>query len=142
MGREIRGAGLPGIPLAILRPDQSFFLVEVRRRRATFLREVRRTLGLENVQVLEQRAETPPTANANYSEAVVTRAVWSDESLLEIAARWLSDTGRLFWMRSDPWPGVIGDHVDRGRIQYQVGNGRLRTVEILRIEPSSPKCST
>ncbi|MEO6025451.1 MAG: 16S rRNA (guanine(527)-N(7))-methyltransferase RsmG [Candidatus Binatia bacterium] len=136
------GAGFPGIPLAILRPDQSFVLVEVRRRRATFLREVRRTLGLGNVEILEQRAETPPTANAKSAEAVVTRAVWSDESLLEIAARWLSGTGRLFWMRSDPWTGEMTDGVGRERIQYQVGQGRLRTVEILRLDPSSSECST
>jgi len=136
------GAGFPGIPLAILRPDQSFFLVEVRRRRATFLREVRRALGLGNVQILEQRAETPPLAIAKAAEAVVTRAVWSNDSLLEIAARWSSDTGGLFWMRSDPLPAVADGGVGRERIQYRVGQGRLRTVEIFRIDPSSPNCFT
>jgi 16S rRNA (guanine527-N7)-methyltransferase len=135
------GAGFPGLPLAILRPNQPFFLVEVRRRRATFLNEVRRALGLRNVEILEQRAETPPPASVRFAEAVVTRAVWSDESLLEIAARWLSGTGRLFWMRSDPWPGVLDDRISRERFQYQVGNGPLRAVEVIRLEPA-PECST
>ena len=51
------GAGLPGIPLAILRPDLTVRLVEPLLRRATFLTEVVAALGLANVEVVRARAE-------------------------------------------------------------------------------------
>lgn len=50
------GAGFPGIPVAVLRPDCSVTLVEAHARKAVFLRESSRTL--RNVHVLAQRAET------------------------------------------------------------------------------------
>ena len=64
------GAGLPGIPLALLRPTQRFRLVEPLLRRATFLEDVVRELGLTNVEVIRARAEdlhgrwTVPTVTA------------------------------------------------------------------------------
>ncbi|MEY2342261.1 16S rRNA (guanine(527)-N(7))-methyltransferase RsmG [Acidithiobacillus sp. IBUN Pt1247-S3] len=55
------GAGLPGIPLAIARPQQRFVLVEPAGKRVAFLRHVLALLGLaEQVQVLAQRAEELP----------------------------------------------------------------------------------
>ncbi|PYC87584.1 16S rRNA (guanine(527)-N(7))-methyltransferase RsmG [Streptomyces tateyamensis] len=51
------GAGLPGIPVALARPDVSVTLLEPLLRRTTFLEEVVRELGLENVTVLRGRAE-------------------------------------------------------------------------------------
>lgn len=49
------GAGFPGIPIAILRPDVRTFLVESHRRKAVFLREA--TRGLSNCEVIPSRAE-------------------------------------------------------------------------------------
>jgi 16S rRNA (guanine527-N7)-methyltransferase len=51
------GAGLPGIPVALARPDLSVTLLEPLLRRTTFLEEVVRELGLQNVTVLRGRAE-------------------------------------------------------------------------------------
>ena len=51
------GAGFPGLPLAIQRPDISMVLAEPRSKRAAFLRHVVRELKLPNVQVMERRAE-------------------------------------------------------------------------------------
>jgi 16S rRNA (guanine527-N7)-methyltransferase len=51
------GAGLPGIVLAISRPDLRVTLVEPLLRRTTFLEEVVRDLGLSNVEVVRARAE-------------------------------------------------------------------------------------
>ncbi len=52
------GAGLPGIPLAIARPDLRVFLVESRVRAAGFLQDTVDALGLANIRVLRVRAET------------------------------------------------------------------------------------
>jgi len=51
------GAGLPGVPLAIARPDLSVTLVEPLLRRATWLEEVVAELGLDRVRVVRARAE-------------------------------------------------------------------------------------
>src|SRR5581483_9786158 len=51
------GAGLPGLVLAIARPDVSVTLIEPLLRRTTFLTEVVATLGLENVEVVRGRAD-------------------------------------------------------------------------------------
>jgi 16S rRNA (guanine527-N7)-methyltransferase len=51
------GAGFPGLPLAISRPDLAVTLVEPRGKRAAFLRHVVRQLALENVVVAEARIE-------------------------------------------------------------------------------------
>src|SRR5437764_6644422 len=51
------GAGLPGLPLKILRPGLQVFLIESNLKRATFLAEVIRELGLRDAQVLVRRYE-------------------------------------------------------------------------------------
>jgi len=51
------GAGFPGLPLAIARPDLRLTLVEPRQKKCAFLRHVARILKLENASVLEGRVE-------------------------------------------------------------------------------------
>ncbi|WDV32203.1 16S rRNA (guanine(527)-N(7))-methyltransferase RsmG [Streptomyces sp. AD16] len=51
------GAGLPGIPLALVRPDLNITLLEPLLRRTTFLTEVVELLGLDHVTVVRGRAE-------------------------------------------------------------------------------------
>ncbi len=51
------GGGLPGVPLAIARPELSVTLLEATERKARFLEEVRTRLGLKNVEVVQVRAE-------------------------------------------------------------------------------------
>lgn len=63
------GAGFPGIPVAVLRPDCSVTLVEAHARKAVFLRESSRTL--RNVQVIPRRAE----AVEETFEIAISRAV-------------------------------------------------------------------
>jgi 16S rRNA (guanine527-N7)-methyltransferase len=63
------GAGFPGIPMAILRPEWRVTLVESSQRKAVFLRESSRSL--RNVSVLAERMERV----SKYADWVVTRAV-------------------------------------------------------------------
>lgn len=63
------GAGFPGIPIAIMRPDASVVLIESHQRKAAFLKEASRELG--NVQVLARRVED---VRGSY-DWVVSRAV-------------------------------------------------------------------
>ncbi|MBY6680106.1 16S rRNA (guanine(527)-N(7))-methyltransferase RsmG [Rhodococcus sp. BP-316] len=78
------GAGLPGIPLAIARPDLSVFLVEPLLRRTVYLAEIVEQLGLD-VTVVRGRAEQPGVIKeAGGCDIVTSRAV----APLEKLARW------------------------------------------------------
>ncbi len=54
------GAGLPGIPLAIVRPDLKLLLVDSSQKRSRFLKSAVVELELDNVEVLNERAESLP----------------------------------------------------------------------------------
>lgn len=54
------GAGLPGIPLALVRSDLKLLLVESSQKRSRFLETAVAELGLDNVEVLNERAESLP----------------------------------------------------------------------------------
>lgn len=70
------GAGLPGIPVAIARPDLQVTLIEPLQRRTTFLQEVVDDLGLDNVRVIRGRAEDPSVRKeAGLFDVVTSRAV-------------------------------------------------------------------
>ena len=51
------GAGFPGLPLKIWNPEINLTMIESNHKKATFLREVVRTLGLDNVVIRTDRAE-------------------------------------------------------------------------------------
>ncbi len=70
------GAGLPGIPLALARPDLKVVLVEPLLRRTTFLNEVVTDFGLDNVTVVRGRAEEKLVrAEVGQVDVVTSRAV-------------------------------------------------------------------
>ena len=77
------GAGFPGLPIALLRPEMQVTLAESQNKKAAFLREAVRTLNLPNVGVWAARAETMP---ANRQFRIVTlRAVDNMEAALSAA---------------------------------------------------------
>ncbi|MGH3975516.1 MAG: 16S rRNA (guanine(527)-N(7))-methyltransferase RsmG [Pseudonocardiaceae bacterium] len=90
------GAGLPGIPLALARPDLAVVLLEPMARRVAWLREVIAELGLA-VTVLRGRAEDPRLQDDLGSEDVVTaRAVAPLGQLASWTLPLLKPGGRLF----------------------------------------------
>ncbi|MBI2312910.1 MAG: 16S rRNA (guanine(527)-N(7))-methyltransferase RsmG [Betaproteobacteria bacterium] len=91
------GAGLPGIPLAIARPEWRVTLVESNRKKAAFLRQAAIELGLENVEIVEARAEDfrPPQG----FEVVVARALSDLAEFIRIAGHLAARQGRLAAMK-------------------------------------------
>ena len=73
------GAGFPGVPAAILRPECGFTLVESKQKKAVFLREVSRELS--NVQVIADRAENL----AGTFDWLISRAVKLEPVFLRLA---------------------------------------------------------
>ena len=51
------GAGLPGIPLAIMHPEKQFYLIESNGKRTRFLTQCQIELKLKNIHIVKQRAE-------------------------------------------------------------------------------------
>jgi 16S rRNA (guanine527-N7)-methyltransferase len=87
------GAGFPGLPIALLRPEIHVTLAESQNKKATFLRETIRTLNLPNVEVWAARVEALP---ANRQFRIVTlRAVDNMESALSAAKFRVAAGGQL-----------------------------------------------
>lgn len=91
------GAGLPGIPLAIARPAMKVALLESAGKKARFLREVQRALGLDNVGVFNGRAEHWRPAEA--PDAAIARAVATLDELTSLAQPWLAPGGTFYAMK-------------------------------------------
>jgi len=95
------GGGSPAIPLKVVRPEIRLTMVESRTRKAAFLREAARTLGLADTTVLEVRVEELGEAGYGGTVDLVTvRAVRTDELLLRSASSLLRSGGRLVLFRS------------------------------------------
>jgi 16S rRNA (guanine527-N7)-methyltransferase len=86
------GAGFPGLPIKIWAPHVKVTLIESNHKKATFLREVIRTLALKEVNVFAGRGEDLPAASAS---VVTLRAVEGFEKALAVAAKLARPGGRL-----------------------------------------------
>jgi 16S rRNA (guanine527-N7)-methyltransferase len=91
------GAGLPGIVLAIARPDVEWVLLEPMERRVAWLNEQVDELGLENVEVVRARAEEWDGAGS--LDAVTARAVSALKTLLPWTAPLVRDGGELLLLK-------------------------------------------
>jgi len=91
------GAGLPGIPLAIARPGLQVALVESNGKKARFLREAVRQLGLGNVRVAESRIEAFDAPGQ--FDAITARALATLPLILELGGHLLAPAGRLLAMK-------------------------------------------
>ncbi|MEV8213561.1 16S rRNA (guanine(527)-N(7))-methyltransferase RsmG [Leifsonia sp. NPDC077715] len=99
------GAGLPGLVLAIARPDVSFVLIEPMERRIAWLSEQVADLGLDNVQVLRARAEDVRLDVP--LDQVTARAVSAFRKLLPLTAPLLRDGGELVLMKGAGAPAEV-----------------------------------
>ena len=79
------GAGLPGIPLAIYYSNTKFYLLEPTTKRANFLKRTIEFLKLENVEVINERAELLARSNFEKFDIATARAVANINILLELA---------------------------------------------------------
>lgn len=91
------GAGLPGLCLAIARPDLAITLIEPLERRVIWLHEVVEDLGLENVKILRSRAEQ--AIGQVDADVVTARAVSALVGLVDITLPILRGTGELLALK-------------------------------------------
>lgn len=100
------GGGMPGLVLAIVRPDASFKLIEPMERRCHWLNQQVERLGLQNVQVKRGRAEEFHGAFA--VDQVTARAVTALRKLVPLAAPLLRDGGELLLLKGES----VGAEID------------------------------
>lgn len=94
------GGGVPGIPLAIARPDLRVTLLEATQKKAIFLADVARALGLDNVSVIAERAEQVQDSELTGAfDAVTARAVAKLAVLVPWTAPFARDGARLVFIK-------------------------------------------
>lgn len=91
------GAGLPGIPLAIARPDMHFVLLDSNGKKIRFLKEVKRQLHLNNVDVVQFRVENYHLASG--FDTVISRAFSSIEQMIHWTHHLLAQDGLWLAMK-------------------------------------------
>lgn len=119
------GAGLPGLVLAIARPDTRVTLVEPLLRRTTFLEEVVAELSLDHVRVVRGRAES--LHGVDTFDVVTSRAVAPLERLLTWSMPLVAAHGALVAMKGQS----VADEIDAaGSVlaQYRCGTPEVSVV--------------
>jgi 16S rRNA (guanine527-N7)-methyltransferase len=91
------GAGFPGLPLAIMNPERQFTLIEGTGKKARFIVQTAALLGLQNVEIVADRAESyrPPRP----FDTVVARALSSVSAFIGYAGHLCAPDGRLLAMK-------------------------------------------
>lgn len=119
------GAGLPGLVLAIARPDVQFTLIEPMERRVDWLVAESRELGLTNVAVVRARAEEARLP-APLTQ-VTARAVTALSKLIPATAHLLGPGGEMLFYKG----ARVADEV--AAAAKQIRKARLRGVEVLEL---------
>jgi 16S rRNA (guanine527-N7)-methyltransferase len=117
------GAGLPGIVLAIARPDVSFVLIEPMERRVDWLTSEAKLLGLDNVKVIRARAEE--TKLDWPLDQVTARAVSALSTLIPLTAPLVKAGGQMIFMKG----ARVEDEI--AAAAKAIRKARLSEVEVL-----------
>lgn len=115
------GAGLPGIPLAIMRPETDFVLLDSNGKKIRFVRQVVMELGLENVTAVQQRVEAY-RADAAF-DVLTARAFTALPRMLALTAHLRGPGAVLLAMkaeRAEAERAGLAERVDAHIIELQV----------------------
>ncbi len=117
------GAGLPGLVLAIARPDARLVLIEPMERRCDWLRTEADRLGLDNVEVVRARAED--AVDSGPFDQVTARAVSALRTLIPLTAPLARRGGELILLKG----ARVQDEM--AAATKQISKFRLRDPEVL-----------
>ena len=91
------GAGLPGVPLAIMLPDLEFTLLDTNSKKTRFVNQVKLELGLDNLSVVQQRVEEFQPENRY--DTITSRAFASLGDMLQGSRHLLVEDGQWLAMK-------------------------------------------
>ena len=123
------GAGFPGLPLAIARPSLQVTLLEAQGKRCQFLQAVCQALGLENVTIINDRAENLGRAEGHREgyDRAVARAVAALPVLAEYLLPFVREGGMALCWKG---PAVAGEQADGAAAAARLGGRLLPLVDM------------
>ncbi|WP_296955594.1 16S rRNA (guanine(527)-N(7))-methyltransferase RsmG [uncultured Dialister sp.] len=144
------GAGFPGVPLAILRPDMLFVLVDSIQKKLTFVENACRNLGIKNVKCVHMRAEEGGRRRKTREafDVVTARAVKAMPIISEWALPFVKVGGVFAAMKG---PGAMEEMKQAGKIlrelnadlsekkEFELPGGDKRCILFLKKTAPCPK---
>jgi len=105
------GAGLPGIPLKMARPDISVFLVDSSRKKISFLKEVIRKFDLAGIRAEQARIETwiSKETSRKAFDIVLSRAAFPLTRFIELSSPFVKDSGSIIAMKGKSFREELKD---------------------------------
>jgi len=130
------GAGLPGIPMKIVRPDLNVVLLDSLLKRVNFLNEVVGKLGLEDIKAVHGRAEDiARNEYRDFFDVAVSRAVANMTLLSELCLPFVRVDGYFIAMKG---PSVESE-IEEAKNAISVLGGKLEEIIEVKIEESDMK---
>lgn len=98
------GAGFPGVPLKIVKPDLEVVLLDSQRKKTAFCEAVIRELKLTGIEAIHGRSDdTQIQKQANHFDVVISRATFSIADFLSEAGPFLKANGCAIAMKGKNW---------------------------------------
>lgn len=119
------GAGLPGLPLKIMRPELEVFLIESSSKKSSFLRHMLRVLKLEGIECIESRVEDVAGIEV---DAALTRALFSVGDFIKKAGH-IVRPGGLFVLSKGP---KVEEELSGAAFEYETMETGLPMTDIKR----------
>lgn len=110
------GAGLPGIPLAIMSPAKQFTLLDGNGKKTRFMLQAASELGLKNVEVVKARVEEYRPGKG--FDTVISRAFAELREMAELSARLCKETGWLYAMKGRYPEAELGQLTENAEIAW------------------------
>ncbi len=110
------GPGLPGIPLAILNPNKKFLLLDSLSKRINFIKAVKRTLHLDNIEPILSRCEEFTPNSELVLDGVLSRAFASLTDMINLCNHMIPENGKFLALKGH----VIEDELASVPKEYQI----------------------
>ncbi len=125
------GAGFPGVPIKIIRPEIEMYLVEPTKKKCAFLKHIVRQLGLKKTEVIEKRIEEIKVTGELSSpvDIAISRALFDVKEFIKKASHILKPGGKLILNKG---PKVTEELETLGDTRYELLDVGLPLSQITR----------
>ena len=124
------GAGFPGIPIKIIRPEVKLYLIEASGKKSAFLRYIIKHMNLQEIEVIEKRVEGIKANNElPVVDVAVTRALFTVKDFIKKASHIVKTGGMLVLSKG---PKVEDEIKKLGDVEYEIITAVLPFIEIKR----------
>lgn len=134
------GNGFPAIPIAINRPSVCVYALEAREKRAVFLKHIKTQLSLENLNILNLRAESNPVALQTTFDIITSRAFSSIKTFVNLGLFYAKEKAVFIYYNSlnnndktdlSTFRGIVINTVDS--CVYKLGDNKTRTLTVINL---------